>query len=37
MVGIILGLIFEVVGYAARIQLHDNPFSNDAFLLYTSS
>jgi len=34
MVGMIMGLILEVLGYVARILLHDNPFNGDAFLLY---
>lgn len=34
MVGMVIGLILEVLGYVARVQLHDNPFNGDAFLLY---
>ncbi|KII88204.1 hypothetical protein PLICRDRAFT_110372 [Plicaturopsis crispa FD-325 SS-3] len=34
MVGLLLGLALEIVGYVARIQLHNNPFSSDAFLMY---
>ncbi|KAL8678688.1 MAG: hypothetical protein Q9186_004963, partial [Xanthomendoza sp. 1 TL-2023] len=26
------GLVLEIIGYAARIQLHDNPFKSDPFL-----
>ncbi|KAL8798928.1 MAG: hypothetical protein Q9182_006275 [Xanthomendoza sp. 2 TL-2023] len=28
------GLVLEIIGYAARIQLHDNPFKSDPFLMY---
>ncbi|KAI4273267.1 MAG: hypothetical protein L6R38_006376 [Xanthoria sp. 2 TBL-2021] len=28
------GLVLEVIGYAARIQIHDNPFKSDPFLMY---
>lgn len=34
MVGMVCGLILEVLGYVARVQLHNNPFNGDAFLLY---
>ncbi|KAK4609609.1 Efflux pump himE [Fulvia fulva] len=34
MIGMILGLVLEVVGYYARVGLHDDPFSSDAFMLY---
>ncbi|KAL4938781.1 hypothetical protein BDV06DRAFT_46863 [Aspergillus oleicola] len=34
MVCMTLGLIGEVVGYAGRVSLHDNPFNGDAFLQY---
>ncbi|KAM0723236.1 hypothetical protein Q7P37_001436 [Cladosporium fusiforme] len=34
MVGMVCGLILEVLGYVARVQMHDNPFNGDAFLLY---
>jgi hypothetical protein len=30
----VCGLILEVLGYAARIMLHNNPFNGDAFLIY---
>lgn len=33
MVGVLLGLVWEVVGYYARVWLHDNPFSQGAFLM----
>jgi hypothetical protein len=29
-----MGLILETVGYAARIMLHNNPFSANGFLMY---
>lgn len=32
MVGMVIGLGLEVVGYAGRIQLHFNPFPFDPFL-----
>ncbi|KAL8937765.1 MAG: hypothetical protein Q9216_004261, partial [Gyalolechia sp. 2 TL-2023] len=28
------GLVLEVVGYVARVQMHDDPFSSDPFLMY---
>ncbi|KAL8790068.1 MAG: hypothetical protein Q9213_000770 [Squamulea squamosa] len=28
------GLVLEVIGYVARIQMHDNPFKSDPFLMY---
>jgi len=28
------GLILEVIGYTARVQMHSNPFSQDPFLMY---
>ncbi|KAL8709907.1 MAG: hypothetical protein Q9220_005357 [cf. Caloplaca sp. 1 TL-2023] len=28
------GLVLEIIGYAARIQMHDNPFKSDPFLMY---
>lgn len=34
MTGMIIGLILEVLGYVARLLMHDNPFNGDAFLLY---
>jgi hypothetical protein len=34
MIGMVCGLILEVLGYAARIMLHNNPFNGDAFLIY---
>lgn len=35
--GMLSGLILEVIGYAARIMLNDNPFNGDAFLMYALS
>lgn len=32
MVAMIIGLILELVGYVARVLLHNNPFDNAAFL-----
>lgn len=32
-VGMICGLILEVVGYAGRIMLHDNPFDFNNFIM----
>jgi hypothetical protein len=34
MVGMVMGLILEVLGYISRVMLHDNPFDDSAFLLY---
>jgi hypothetical protein len=34
MVGMVMGLILEVLGYISRVMLHDNPFDDNAFLLY---
>jgi len=34
MVGMVCGLILEVIGYAGRILLHYNPFDFNNFLLY---
>ncbi|KAL8726140.1 MAG: hypothetical protein Q9166_006897 [cf. Caloplaca sp. 2 TL-2023] len=28
------GLVLEIIGYVARIQIHDNPFKSDHFLMY---
>lgn len=33
MVGMVCGLILEVLGYIARVMLHNNPFESNAFLL----
>ncbi|KAF2767944.1 putative RTA1 domain protein [Teratosphaeria nubilosa] len=33
-IALIVGLVLEVLGYAARLQINDNPFDNNAFLLY---
>lgn len=33
MIAMIIGLVLEVLGYVAKLQLHDNLFSSDAFLL----
>jgi hypothetical protein len=33
-VGMVCGLILEVLGYASRIMLHNNPFDDNAFLIY---
>ncbi|CAG8957696.1 hypothetical protein HYFRA_00000031 [Hymenoscyphus fraxineus] len=33
-VAMLAGIIFEIVGYIGRVQLHFNPFSPDAFLTY---
>ena len=33
MVGMILGLALEVLGYASRVQLHNNPFADNPFLM----
>ncbi|KAI9731475.1 MAG: hypothetical protein M1835_003523, partial [Candelina submexicana] len=33
-VGMFFGLVLEVIGYIARIQMHFNPFTKDPFLMY---
>jgi hypothetical protein len=33
-VGMISGLVLEIVGYAARLILHNNSFDNNGFLMY---
>jgi hypothetical protein len=33
MVGMICGLVLEIVGYAGRIMLHDNPFDFNNFIM----
>lgn len=33
MAGMIIGLILEILGYASRIMIHDNPWDGNAFLL----
>ncbi|KPM42163.1 hypothetical protein AK830_g4430 [Neonectria ditissima] len=34
MVGMVCGLVLEVVGYAGRIMMHDNPFDFNNFIVY---
>lgn len=34
MVAIFIGLLLEIIGYGGRIMLHNQPFNNDAFLVY---
>jgi hypothetical protein len=34
MVAMVLGLLLEVIGYVARIMLHNSPFDNNNFLMY---
>ncbi|KAK5114903.1 hypothetical protein LTR62_002062 [Meristemomyces frigidus] len=34
MVGMIMGLVLEVVGYYARIMIHNSPFFGNGFLIY---
>lgn len=36
MVGMLGGLVLEVLGYIGRVLLHKNPFIFDNFLLYAS-
>lgn len=33
MIGMICGLLLEVVGYAGRIMLHNNPFNFNNFIM----
>lgn len=32
-IGMIAGLALEVIGYAARIMIHNNPFDDNGFLM----
>lgn len=32
-IGMIAGLVLELVGYIGRVQLHSNPFNGNAFLM----
>ncbi len=32
-IGMVIGLLLEVIGYVARILLHNNPFNGNAFLV----
>ncbi|KAK5123168.1 hypothetical protein LTR85_003366 [Meristemomyces frigidus] len=34
MVGMVMGLVLEIIGYAARVQIHDSPFADNPFLMY---
>ncbi|PQE27910.1 hypothetical protein CJF30_00009097 [Rutstroemia sp. NJR-2017a BBW] len=34
MVAMLFGLLLEVIGYVARILIHNNPFDNNNFLMY---
>lgn len=34
MVAMVLGLLAEVIGYVARVMLHNSPFNNNDFLMY---
>jgi len=33
-IGMIIGLVLEVLGYVSRVQIHNNPFADNPFLLY---
>lgn len=33
MVGLFCGLVLEIVGYAARVQMHFNPFTKGPFVM----
>nr|QCC62997.1 hypothetical protein [Phoma sp.] len=33
-IGMLIGLVLEVVGYAGRVMLHTDPFNGNAFLIY---
>lgn len=33
MAGMTIGLILEILGYASRVMLHDDPWSENGFLL----
>jgi len=34
MIAMVLGLLLEVIGYVARIMLHNSPFDKNNFLMY---
>lgn len=34
MVGLVGGLVLEIIGYVARVQMHYNPFLSNPFLMY---
>lgn len=34
MTAMLLGLLAELIGYVARVLIHDSPFNNDYFLMY---
>ncbi|CZT08793.1 related to YER185w, Rta1p [Rhynchosporium graminicola] len=34
MTAMVMGLLLEIIGYVGRILLHNDPFSNDNFLIY---
>jgi len=34
MVAMVFGLLLEVIGYVARVMLHNSPFDNNFFLMY---
>jgi hypothetical protein len=36
LIGMTCGLLLEIVGYAGRIMLHNNPFDFNSFLMYVS-
>jgi hypothetical protein len=33
MTAMTLGLVLEIIGYAARVMLHNSPFNNNDFLM----
>ena len=37
MVATAMGLVLEVIGYVARVQMHYNPFTANPFLMYVNS
>lgn len=34
MIGMLAGIVLEIVGYVGRIQMHSNPFIDKGFLSY---
>ncbi|KAH6873404.1 RTA1 like protein-domain-containing protein [Thelonectria olida] len=34
MAAMVLGLVLEIIGYVARVMLHNSPFNDDNFLMY---
>lgn len=35
-ISMVLGLVLEVIGYVGRVQMHNDPFKMDPFLMYAT-